>query len=111
MKLKTTLIKVHWILSSQISLDLLRSLRGLPVYRCDWAAFRKNYLGKMKLMPCLHDRYEESGATKSECFWQDLLVARAIHAAKLARHADIGSRVKCPRLTMDGSIPGNLLTK
>lgn len=46
----------------------------------------------MKLMPCLHDRYED-GATKSEYFWQDLLAARAIHAAKPVRHVDIGSRV------------------
>ena len=47
----------------------------------------------MKFMPCLHDRYEEGGATKSEYFWQDLLVARAIHAAKPVKHVDIGSRV------------------
>jgi hypothetical protein len=47
----------------------------------------------MKFMPCLHDRYEESGATKSEYFWQDLLVARAVHAANPGTHVDIGSRV------------------
>lgn len=96
MKLKSTLIKLHWLLSSQFGLDpqrFLRSLRGLPVFLRDWAVFRKNYPGKMKLMPCLHDRYEEGGATKSEYFWQDLLVARAIHAAKPVRHVDIGSRV------------------
>ena len=47
----------------------------------------------MKFMPCLHDRYEEGGATKSEYFWQDLLVARAIHAAMPVKHVDISSRV------------------
>jgi hypothetical protein len=41
----------------------------------------------------LHDRYDEGGATKSEYFWQDLLVARAVHAAKPVKHVDIGSRV------------------
>lgn len=95
-ELKAILIKLHWILSSQFGLDprtFLRALRGLPVFLRDWAIFRKNYAGKMKLMPCLHDRYEEGGATKSEYFWQDLLVARAIHAAKPVRHVDIGSRV------------------
>ncbi len=95
-ELKATLIKLHWILSSQFGLDpqrFLRSLRGLPVFLRDWAAFRKNHPGKMGLMPCLHDRYEEGGATKSEYFWQDLLVARAIYAAKPVRHVDIGSRV------------------
>lgn len=44
-------------------------------------------------MPCLHDRYEEGGATKREYFWQELLVARAIYAAKPVTHVDIGSRV------------------
>lgn len=95
-ELKATLIKLHWLLSSQFGLDprlFLRSLRGLPVYLRDWVAFRKNYHGNMKFMPCLHDRYEEGGTTKSEYFWQDLLVARAIHAAKPVKHVDIGSRV------------------
>jgi SAM-dependent methyltransferase len=95
-KIKLTLIKLHWIFSSQLGLDpriLLRSLRGLPLYLRDWASFRKGYAGNMQLMPCLHDRYEEGGATKSEYFWQDLLVARAIHAANPIKHVDIGSRV------------------
>lgn len=90
------LIKVHWLLSSQFGFDpriLLRSLRGLPTYFRDRAAFRKAYTGQMKFMPCLHDRYEEGGATKSEYFWQDLLVARAVHEARPVKHVDIGSRV------------------
>lgn len=95
-ELKPTLIKLHWLLSSQFGLDprtFLGSLRGLPVYLRDWANFRKGYAGNMKFMPCLHDRYEEGGAANSEYFWQDLLVARAIHAAKPVKHVDIGSRV------------------
>ena len=94
--LKRSLIKLHWLLSSQFGLDpriFLRSLPGLPVYLRDWVTFRKGYAGNMKFMPCLHDRYEEGGVTKSEYFWQDLLVARAIHAAKPVKHVDIGSRV------------------
>jgi hypothetical protein len=96
MLFRRQLIRLHWFFASQFGLDpqrFLRSLRGLPVFLRDWAVFRKNYPGKMKLMPCLHDRYEEGGATKSEYFWQDLLVARAIHAAKPIKHVDIGSRV------------------
>ena len=94
--IKPALIKLHWLLSSQLGFDpriFLRSLRGLPAYFNDRAAFRKAYAGKMKLMPCLHDRYEEGGATKSEYFWQDLLVAREIYAANPSKHVDIGSRV------------------
>lgn len=96
MRIKLALIKLHWLLSSQFGLDLrtfMSSLRSLPVYLCDWAAFRKGYVGKMNFMPCLHDRYSEGGATQSEYFWQDLLVARAIYAAKPVKHVDIGSRV------------------
>jgi len=44
-------------------------------------------------MPCLYDWYEESGSTRSEYFWQDLLVARWIFEARPERHLDIGSRV------------------
>ena len=90
------IIKILWILSSQFGIDprlFLRSMRGLPVYVRDWLAFRKGYSGSMDFKPCLHDRYEEGGITKSEYFWQDLLVAQAIHAANPSKHVDVGSRV------------------
>lgn len=94
--MKTTFIKLHWLFSSQFGFDprrFLRSLRSAPAFLRDRAAFRRGYAGKMKLMPCLHDRYDEGGTTKSEYFWQDLLVARAIHQSKPIKHVDIGSRV------------------
>lgn len=94
--MKTTLIKLYWILSTQFGLDprrFFRSLRGIPAYFRDRSTFRRGYGGKMNLMPCLHDRYAEGGTTKSEYFWQDLLVARAIYEANPIRHVDIGSRV------------------
>lgn len=94
--LKKSLIKLHWLLSSLFGLDprrLLLSLRGSPRFVIDWWKFRKGYAGLLNWMPCLHDRYEEGGTTKSEYFWQDLLVARWIFAAKPQRHVDIGSRV------------------
>lgn len=43
--------------------------------------------------PCLQDRWEEAGVTRSEYFWQDLLVARMIHEAKANKHVDVGSRI------------------
>lgn len=94
--LKNHFIKIHWILSSQFGIDLrilFKSLLGIPRFLLDWRKFRKNYLGEMKWMPCLHDRFEEGGATKNEYFWQDLLVARWIFEAKPQKHVDIGSRV------------------
>lgn len=96
MTLKALANKLHGTLSGQFGLDLLRflqSLRSIPFYLRDWVVFRRGYGGKMKLTPCLHDRYEEGGATKSEYFWQDLLVARAIYVANPVKHVDIGSRV------------------
>lgn len=59
----------------------------------DFFRFRSSYTGALELMPCLHDWYEEGGTTKSEYFWQDLLVARKVFDAKPERHVDIGSRV------------------
>jgi hypothetical protein len=96
MAVKPLLIKLHWLLASQFGLDpriFINSLRRLPIYLRDWVTFRKGYSGKMKFMPCLHDQFEEGGATKSEYFWQDLLVARAIYTAKPLKHVDVGSRV------------------
>lgn len=94
--LKKTLIKLHWLLSSQFGIDPSRfflSLRGLPRFLSDYRKFRQEYSGSLTWMPCLHDRYAEGGTTKSEYFWQDLLVARWIFAAKPQRHVDVGSRV------------------
>ncbi|MEI6335434.1 MAG: DUF268 domain-containing protein [Methylococcaceae bacterium] len=94
--MKTLFIKLHWLLASQFGIDpriFLRSVRGLPVYLHDCAVFCKDYTGTMTFKPCLHDRYQEGGTTKSEYFWQDLLVARWIFEAQPERHVDVGSRV------------------
>ena len=69
MKIKPTLIKLHSIIAGQFGIDpriFIRSLFGLPIYLRDWVAFRMDYAGSMKFTPCLHDRYEEGGTTKSE---------------------------------------------
>ena len=59
----------------------------------DFFRFRSSYTGRLELMPCLNDWYEEGGTTKSEYFWQDLLVARKVFEANPEKHVDIGSRV------------------
>lgn len=96
MTIRDILIKLSWLLSSQFGLNpchFLRSLCGIPRYLRDLRRFRKGFSGTLTLMPCLQDWYEEGGVTKSEYFWQDLLVARWIFEAKPQRHVDIGSRV------------------
>jgi hypothetical protein len=94
--LKRFALKVHWILSSQLGVDLSRffnSLRGLPFYVVEWFKFRRHFVGYMTVLPCLHDRFEEGGSTKSEYFWQDLSVAQWIFRENPLKHVDVGSRV------------------
>ena len=96
MNIRTILLRLYWLLSAQFGIDprkTLRSLRGLPRYVRDFFRFRSRYIGRFELLPCLHDWYEEGGTTKSEYFWQDLLVARMIFEAQPEKHVDIGSRV------------------
>jgi SAM-dependent methyltransferase len=59
----------------------------------DFFRFHSSYTGRLELLPCLHDWYEEGGTTKNEYFWQDLLVARMIFEARPEKHVDVGSRV------------------
>jgi len=94
--MKKFLLKVHWVIGSQFGLDPLRfyrSLKGLPFFILDWIKFRRIYKGEMEIKPCLHDRFMEGGVTKSEYFWQDLLVSRWIFKNKPTCHVDIGSRI------------------
>jgi len=96
MNIRNMLLKLHWLLSAQFGIDprkMLRSLWGMLRYVRDLFRFRSSYTGRLQLLPCLHDWYEEGGMTKSKYFWQDLLVARMIFAAKPEKHVDIGSRV------------------
>jgi hypothetical protein len=95
-KQNSFLLRFHWIMSAQLGIDIRRFFyffRGLPRYLLDFIRFRSGYNGELAFVPCLHDWYEEGGATKNEYFWQDFLVARMICAANPEKHVDIGSRV------------------
>jgi SAM-dependent methyltransferase len=96
MSIKRKFLRYYWILSTQIGIDprkTVLSLRDLPRYVRDYSRFRSVYTGRLEMVPCLHDWYEEGGTTRSEYFWQDLLVARMVFEAKPDKHLDIGSRV------------------
>ncbi len=96
MRINSHLIKLHWVLSTQFGMDFkvaLRSMLGVPRFLRDLRRFRSSYKGKLEIAPCLHDWYEEGGTTKSEYFWQDLLVARLIYQNNPEKHVDIGSRI------------------
>lgn len=95
MSIKNSLLKINFILN-QLGINLIQlinSLRSLPNFFYDFVKFKKSYRGKLNFLPCLHDRYEEAGVTKSEYFWQDLLVARWIKKESPIKHLDIGSRI------------------
>lgn len=82
-------------LLSQFGFDPVKSFRafrGLPPFFRDYKAFRQGTSVELRIYPCLHDRYNEAGITKSEYFWQDLIVARWIYKASPIRHVDVGSR-------------------
>ena len=88
--------KAYWVLSNQFGINpkqLIYSMFGLPRYIRDLFNFRNQYQGKLELMPCLHDWFEEGGSTKTEYFWQDLYVAQKIYQSSPLRHVDVGSRV------------------
>lgn len=94
--MKELIFRLRWLISEQCGIHpkvMLRFFLGLPCYIRDFLRFRRIYKGRMEVFPCLHDRREEGGVTKSEYFLQDLLVARKIFEAKPQRHVDIGSRV------------------
>ena len=96
MNFRAKLLRIHWFLSAQFGIDLIKtlhSLRGVTKYIRDFLYFRGLYNGRLELVPCLHDWFEEGGAIKSEYFWQDLLMARKVFAANPEKHVDIGSRV------------------
>ncbi|MFN3751980.1 MAG: DUF268 domain-containing protein [Thiobacillus sp.] len=94
--MRETFKKIYWLLCVQFGFDIRRlvsSLKGIPRYVAGWFQFRKEYKGQLDLLPCLHDWYEEGGATKNEYFLQDLHVARKIFIANPEKHVDIGSRI------------------
>lgn len=94
--MKNIFKKIYWILSSQFGINLMhfaKSCRGLPKYLNDLIRFRKLYKGRLYILPCLYDWYEEGGTARGEYFWQDLHVAQEIFKSNPSRHVDIGSRI------------------
>lgn len=94
--MKSKFLRIHSFLSGQLGIDPLRLWHALfrfGAYFKDLRTFRSKYSGPLVFRPCLHDRFEEGGITKSEYFWQDLIVARWIYEARPYKHVDVGSRV------------------
>jgi hypothetical protein len=96
MKFKNYLIRLNWILISQLGINIIVFLKffiNLPRFISNLILFKKKYKGKIEIIPCLHDWSEEGGTTKDEYFLQDLIVARLISIKKPFKHVDVGSRI------------------
>ena len=94
--MKKYLLRLYVFLSSQMGIDIRKLLYfflRLPRFLSDLYLFQKNNYIKTFLVPFLHDKNEENGATKSEYFWQDLLIAQMIRSKNPQKHVDIGSRI------------------
>ena len=79
--------------------ESMRAFRGVLPFVGDYRALQAQNraaksLWKIELsLPCLVDRFEQSGTARGHYFHQDLLVARRIFASKPVRHVDVGSRL------------------
>ena len=95
MTIKNFLSRILFI-ANQMGIDLrklFKFFRYLPKFFYDLYKFKKKYKGKIKILPCVHDRLDNAGIIKNEYFWQDLIVASWINEKNPRRHVDIGSRV------------------
>lgn len=96
--MKFILIKIlHWFIQFGFNpITTFKALAGTFHYFKDYLQFKNNYSYNSPLrpnMPCLTDRYEKSGSTRTHYFHQDLHVARKIFQNSPQKHVDIGSRV------------------
>jgi hypothetical protein len=90
------LSRLNWTLSEQFGFSPRQFVKGLtqiPWYLKSLAAFKKNSISSIEIMPCLHDRHDQSGSTNSEYFWQDLFIAQEIFKSSPEAHLDVGSRL------------------
>jgi hypothetical protein len=88
--------RLNWILSEQFGLSpkkFLRAITQIPWYIRSLIRFQLESNSSVEIMPCLHDRFENSGTVNSEYFWQDLFVAQKIFSSTPSLHCDIGSRI------------------
>ena len=77
---------VHNVRGTVPLMGELRRLRGQ-------ARQSRTHFPIKRLYLCAGDRYAHAGHTRSHYFWQDLLVAQKVAAARPRRHVDVGSRI------------------
>ena len=96
MELNRLFSRIYSTSASQFGLNPMRFIRAIsriPQFLKEYNEFKKNYKGLLLLAPHLHERFDESGETKSEYFLQDLIIAKRIFNSSPKKHIDIGSRI------------------
>jgi hypothetical protein len=89
-------MNIKWTLINQFGVNpkkFLRAFFNIPRFLREKSEFKKNYIGKLIIAPCLSDWHENAGDTESEYFVQDLFVAQLLNHAAPIKHVDIGSRI------------------
>jgi hypothetical protein len=77
----------------------ISTIRGFAPYYRDLKVIKSqeklstDYIPRGPFLPCLDDRFSESGTAKGHYFHQDLLVARKIFENSPEFHIDVGSRI------------------
>lgn len=91
----------HWLRAFGVDgATFLQGVRGFIPYLRDYRSMRRQLRSDRirwpmrASLPCLTDRYEQSGVATGHYFHQDLLVARKIFERKPQRHVDVGSHVE-----------------
>lgn len=76
-------------------LRLIRALRFLPRYSREFILYQSlnRKWSDFSMLPTLNDYNESAGSASGHYFWQDLITAQWIFAAKPNRHLDIASRI------------------
>jgi SAM-dependent methyltransferase len=81
------------LLAIGIDVRKFKSIRHIPKYFSDRAAFKKAGGTITEIYPVFGDFAEQAGSGKGHYFHQDLLVATFVNTANPVRHIDIASRI------------------
>lgn len=76
----------------------VKYLRNSKWYRDDYRKFKELYTADLDFplkmnFPCLNDKNDEAGTTKTHYFIQDLFVAQDIYERQPNKHVDVGSSI------------------
>lgn len=92
------MLRKFLFISRQFGFDpirLIRALRFFPRYTREFILFQwmNRKWRNLSILPTLNDYNDSAGSASGHYFWQDLITAQWIFAAKPNHHLDIASRI------------------